>query len=118
MNASDRIPSPLRHDVLADVERIANGTTVATPAELEVGDVLLSRWTPGTYLTVTNTPRHYLGEVIVDYVSEAGKHGTIHMRADYPAGRLLATRPAPVPCPHGTTWDGECFACGWKNMAR
>lgn len=85
---------PLRHDVLADVARVIAGTPVASPAELQVGDVLQSRWAPGTYLTVTNTPRHFLGEVIVDFVSEASKHGTLHLRADLPAGRLLATRPA------------------------
>lgn len=95
MTTTNRIPSPLRHDNIADVQRILDGTTVATPAELQLGDVLLSRWAPGRYLTVTNVPRHFLGEVIVDYVTEDGRHGTLHMREDIPTGRLLATRPAP-----------------------
>lgn len=94
MSENNPIPTPLRHDDIADVRRIVAGVAIGTAGDLLPGDVLLSRWAPGRYLTVTNLPRFFLGEYGIDYVTEDGKHGTIHMRADY---NPLATRPAGPP---------------------
>lgn len=71
----------------ADVDLIF-GSDRVDKADLVPGDVILSR--TGSFLTVTSSARFFLGEVIVDYVTAEGRHGTVHFRADLP---VMAYRP-------------------------
>lgn len=72
----------LHHDDPSHAAAVARGTAVTNPADLLPGDVLLSRWAPGRYMTVTAPARHFCGYLAVEYQTEDGKCGTLNVRAD------------------------------------
>lgn len=72
----------LHHDDPAHAAAVARGEAITNPADLSPGDVLLSRWAPGRYLTVTAAARHFCGYLAVEYQTEDGKCGTLNVRAD------------------------------------
>lgn len=72
----------LHHDDPSHAAAVARGEAVTNPADLLPGDVLLSRWAPGRYITVTAPARHFCGYLAVEYQTEDGKCGTLNVRAD------------------------------------
>jgi hypothetical protein len=94
----------LHHDNPSHAAAVARGTGITNPADLLPGDVLLSHWAPGRYLTVTAPGRTFCGYVVVEYQTEDGKSGTLNVRADV---NPFARRPAlPASCdgPVGNPW--------------
>lgn len=118
----------LHHDNPAHAAAVARGTAIANPADLLPGDVLLSRWAPGRYMTVTAPARFFCGYLAVAYQTEDGRCGTLNVRADV---NPFATRPSfpapepgmnslPEPCRKfsptvSVGHSGACGVCGWRH---
>lgn len=82
------------HDNPADATAVLTGERVERADDLRPGDVLLSRWAPGRFLTVLET-RPFCGEVLATVQpEEADKYASVvHFRPD---ADPFARRPAVV----------------------